>query len=81
MSLPLEQEVEIAMSDSGVGIAEQNLGELFTPFFTTKDVGEGLGLGLSISYRIITDLEGSIRVRNLAGGGACFTIKLPLVRK
>lgn len=77
----LEQEVEIAMSDSGVGIAEQNLGELFTPFFTTKDVGEGLGLGLSISYRIITDLEGSIRVRNLAGGGACFTIKLPLVRK
>lgn len=76
----LQQDVEIAISDSGVGIAEQNLGELFTPFFTTKDVGEGLGLGLSISYRIITDLEGSIRVRNLADGGACFTIKLPLAR-
>lgn len=76
----LQQDVEIAISDSGVGIAEQNLGELFTPFFTTKDVGEGLGLGLSISYRIITDLEGSIRVKNLAGGGACFTIKLPLAK-
>jgi two-component system C4-dicarboxylate transport sensor histidine kinase DctB len=76
-----QQEVEISMSDSGIGIAEQDLGELFTPFFTTKDVGEGLGLGLSISYRIITDLGGTIRVKNLPGSGARFTIRLPLVRK
>ena len=76
-----QQDVEISISDSGIGIAEHNLGELFIPFFTTKDVGEGLGLGLSISYRIITDLEGTIRVKNLPDGGACFILKLPLVRK
>ena len=76
-----QQDVEISLSDSGAGIAEQDLEELFTPFFTTKDVGEGLGLGLSISYRIITDLGGAIRVKNLSEGGAQFTIRLPLSMK
>jgi len=76
-----QQDVEITMSDSGFGIAEKDQGEIFTPFFTTKDVGEGLGLGLSISYRIITDLDGTIRVKNLLDGGACFTVRLPLARK
>lgn len=76
---PEEKEVEISVSDSGVGISEQALNELFTPFFTTKEVGEGLGLGLSISYRIISDLGGSVRAWNLPGGGACFIIRLPVV--
>ena len=74
----LEKEVEIRISDSGTGIAEQNIDELFTPFFTTKEVGEGLGLGLSISYRIVTDLEGTIRAQNRPEGGAIFIIRLPL---
>ncbi|MEE4255269.1 MAG: ATP-binding protein [Desulfuromusa sp.] len=78
---PSQQEVEVSLSDSGTGIAEGDLEELFTPFFTTKEVGEGLGLGLSISYRTITDLGGTIRVKNLSEGGAQFTIRLPLVRK
>ncbi len=69
---------EIIISDSGSGIADDAIEELFTPFFTTKEVGEGLGLGLSISYRIVTDLGGSIQVRNLDGGGAQFLISLPL---
>ncbi|MEA3361938.1 MAG: ATP-binding protein [Thermodesulfobacteriota bacterium] len=72
------QDVEISISDSGSGIAEQDLGELFTPFFTTKEVGEGLGLGLSISYRIITDLGGTIRAQNLPDGGARLIVRLPL---
>ncbi len=76
-----DQEVEISISDSGIGIAEQDMEELFTPFFTTKEVGEGMGLGLSISYRIVTDLGGTIRVQNLLAGGAQFIVRLPLVNQ
>lgn len=76
-----ELEVEISISDSGTGIAEQDLEELFTPFFTTKEVGEGLGLGLSISYRIVTDLGGTIRAQNLPDGGARFIVRLPLTNQ
>ncbi len=73
------KEVEISISDTGSGIADQDMEELFTPFFTTKEVGDGMGLGLSISYRIITDLGGTIRAQNLPDGGAQFIVKLPLV--
>jgi len=73
-------DVEISISDSGIGIAAQDMDELFTPFFTTKEVGEGLGLGLSISYRIVTDLGGTIRAHNLSTGGAQFVVRLPLVK-
>ena len=73
-------EVEISISDSGSGISDQDMEELFTPFFTTKEVGEGMGLGLSISYRIVTDLGGTIRAQNLTDGGAQFIVKLPLVK-
>jgi len=73
------KEVEISISDTGTGIADQDMEELFTPFFTTKEVGEGMGLGLSISYRIVTDLGGTIRAQNLPDGGAQFIVKLPLV--
>lgn len=71
--------VEIVIADTGTGIEEQNLPELFNPFFTTKEVGEGLGLGLSITYRIVTDLGGSIRAMNNPGGGASFIVLLPLL--
>lgn len=70
---------EIAIADSGTGIDEENLAELFNPFFTTKEVGKGLGLGLSISYRIVTDLGGSIRALNNQSGGASFIVRLPLM--
>ncbi|PNU19251.1 sensor histidine kinase [Geothermobacter hydrogeniphilus] len=73
------QEVEIEVRDSGTGIAEQDLAELFNPFFTTKEVGKGLGLGLSISYRIVTDLGGTIRAMNNPDRGARFIVRLPLL--
>lgn len=73
------QLVEISIADSGHGIEEQHLAELFNPFFTTKEVGEGLGLGLSISYRIVTDLGGTIRVVNNPEGGASFIVRLPIM--
>ncbi len=75
------KEVEIFISDTGAGIADQDMEELFTPFFTTKEVGEGMGLGLSISYRIVTDLGGTIRVQNLPDGGAQFIVRLPLAKQ
>lgn len=69
--------LQFCVSDSGSGIAEQDLSELFNPFFTTKEVGQGLGLGLSISYRIVTDLGGTIRAINNPDGGASFIVQLP----
>ena len=78
LSVSIDRElVEIVLCDSGTGIGEENLAELFNPFFTTKEVGKGLGLGLSISYRIIADLGGTIRATNNSGAGASFVVRLP----
>jgi len=79
--VPLADEVEISISDTGPGIRAEDLEEIFTPFYTTKQVGEGMGLGLSISYRIVTDLGGSIKGFNLPQQGACFQVKLPTLRR
>ncbi|HNE01137.1 MAG TPA: ATP-binding protein, partial [Plasticicumulans sp.] len=68
----------LRIRDTGAGMDAGTLERAFEPFFTTKPVGEGLGLGLSISYGIVQNLGGTIRAENLAGGGACFTVELPL---
>ncbi|MCI0532405.1 MAG: ATP-binding protein, partial [candidate division Zixibacteria bacterium] len=70
--------LQIEFVDSGVGIPEENFSQLFRPFFTTKPTGKGTGLGLSISQRIVQDHKGAIRAKNVSGGGASFTIQLPL---
>ena len=67
----------IAVSDTGEGIAPENIEKIFLPFFTTKDVGKGTGLGLSVSYGIIRGLGGNIRVESIPGKGSTFTIALP----
>ncbi|UYG04188.1 ATP-binding protein [Halomonas sp. LR3S48] len=80
LTLSIEVElaqVRISVTDTGPGIPEPHLARIFEPFFTTKSPGSGLGLGLSISARIITDLGGSIEATNQPGAGACFTITLP----
>ncbi|MBB3184163.1 two-component system C4-dicarboxylate transport sensor histidine kinase DctB [Halomonas fontilapidosi] len=74
---PDGDEVRIRVVDNGPGIAEAHLGRIFEPFFTTKSPGSGLGLGLSISARIIDDLGGQLTADNAPGGGARFTITLP----
>jgi signal transduction histidine kinase len=66
----------IQFQDTGSGINEDNQAHLFTPFFTTKS--EGTGLGLSICQSIIKAYEGEIKVRNLPGKGAEFTVNLPI---
>jgi len=69
--------IEIAFSDSGSGISEENLKKIFDPFFTTKDVGHGTGLGLAISYGIIKGHRGSISAQSELGRGTTFIVTLP----
>ncbi len=68
----------IEVLDNGSGIPKQDLEHIFDPFFTTKPVGEGMGLGLSITENLARGLGGHIRVSNSAGGGAVFTVTIPL---
>ena len=69
--------VLVSISDTGSGIADQVIDKIFDPFFTTKPVGEGTGLGLSVSYGIIQDHNGRIEVSSRAGIGTTFTVSLP----
>jgi len=66
--------------DDGPGIPEANLARIFEPFFTTRDVGQGTGLGLSICHKLVSEHGGHISACNNDGGGACFTVELPLKR-
>lgn len=70
--------IEVRVADSGCGITEENLGKLFTPFFTTKPTGKGTGLGLSIVYGIIKLHHGQIAVQSKPGKGTTVIITLPL---
>jgi two-component system NtrC family sensor kinase len=69
----------LEFADSGPGIKPENLKQIFDPFFTTKEPGKGTGLGLYISYDIVQKLGGTIKVENRKGGGAVFTIVLPVI--
>lgn len=69
--------LEICCNDNGCGIKEEDMGNLFNPFFTTKDPGKGTGLGLYIVYSEVENLGGTIEVESKEGEGACFTVKLP----
>lgn len=69
---------KISVADDGTGIPQENLKRVFNPFFTTKQVGEGTGLGLSVCYGIVTGHGGLIHAENNKMGGATFTVELPL---
>ncbi|HSN39138.1 MAG TPA: ATP-binding protein [Burkholderiales bacterium] len=70
--------VVIEITDNGKGIAPEDVSRIFDPFFTTKPVGQGTGLGLSLSYNIVRKHGGHIDVRSAPGAGATFRIVLPL---
>ncbi len=70
--------INVEISDTGSGIQQEHMDKLFNPFFTTKPVGEGTGLGLSVSYGIIKQHSGIISVKSVLHKGSTFTIKLPL---
>jgi signal transduction histidine kinase len=66
----------VSVEDAGTGIAATDLPHVFDPFFTTKGVGEGTGLGLSVSYGIVADHRGRIEVESTLGRGSTFTVAL-----
>lgn len=69
--------IEILIQDNGPGISSENLRRIFDPFFSTKDVGKGAGLGLSLCYGLLTEMGGTIRAESKVGEGATFIVRLP----
>lgn len=76
-----DDKIMIDVKDTGIGIEENNLEQIFDPFFTQKEVGQGLGLGLSISYNIVQDFGGQIRVTSTPENGSRFTLELKKAEK
>jgi two-component system NtrC family sensor kinase len=76
-----QEGIEITFADTGCGIPPENLNKLFDPFFTTKGVGQGTGLGLSVSLGIVQRHGGHIRVQSEVGKGSRFFIWLPIQRR
>ena len=70
--------VSILVEDTGQGVEEENMDKIFLPFFTTKEVDEGTGLGLSVVYGIVNEHGGSIEVDSKKGRGTTFEIKFPI---
>lgn len=70
--------VIIQIEDTGRGISQDNIHRIFEPFFTTKPIGQGTGLGLSLSFNIIEKHSGRIDVQSTPGQGTCFRITLPV---
>jgi PAS domain S-box-containing protein len=80
------QSVQVTVSDTGSGIAQEHIARIYDPFFTTKNKPKtghsgGTGLGLSVTYGIIQEHAGKIRVSSKAGEGTTFTMEFPLIRK
>lgn len=74
-----EDRVEIKITDNGIGISQENIEKIFSPFFTTKPVGKGTGLGLSVCYGIIESFGGTMNVSSQYNIGTTFVISLPAV--
>lgn len=73
-----DQTISISIEDNGCGIPQKVIAKIWDPFFTTKDVGEGAGLGLSSVNHLISSMNGSVQVESTLGIGSTFTISLPL---
>ncbi|MBT7015094.1 MAG: hypothetical protein HN965_02285, partial [Anaerolineae bacterium] len=76
-----EEWVVMIVQDTGKGITPDDLGRIFEPFFTTKADDGGTGLGLAVSYGIVTDHDGFVDVESTPNEGACFTVWLPIEEK
>jgi len=72
--------VWVQIADTGKGIAPEHVHRIFDPFFTTKPLGQGTGLGLSVSYSIVEKHGGRIELNSELGRGSTFTVRLPLIR-
>jgi len=76
----VEEAVVVEVKDTGTGIPPELLGRIFDPFFTTRQVGKGMGLGLSISHGLVTALGGELTVESEVGRGSVFRVRLPATK-
>jgi len=67
----------LSVKDNGPGIKSEDRARLFTPFFTTKGPGRGMGMGLTIAWRVLQSLGGTLDIDSVPGQGACFTLRVP----
>jgi signal transduction histidine kinase len=74
--LPSDEMVEVAISDTGNGISDEEIHKIYDPFFTTKD--SGTGLGLAITHGIVTRHGGVIKAKSTPAQGTTFTIRIPV---
>ena len=72
-----DRDVQVEVIDDGIGIAPENIAKIYDPFFTTKGVGRGTGLGLAVTYGIVQEHDGHIAVQSAPGRGTTFRITLP----
>jgi polar amino acid transport system substrate-binding protein len=72
-----DRRLMLEFSDTGVGIPQEHLKDIFNPFFTTKEPGQGTGLGLSVVHSVVKRYKGDISVHSQVNGGTTFTIELP----
>jgi two-component system NtrC family sensor kinase len=79
-SLAEDGSLLVEISDTGIGIAPENVAKIYDPFYTTKGVGQGTGLGLAVTYGIVQEHTGRISVESTPGNGTTFHITLPSVR-
>ena len=78
LDVPVSQGLVVELRDNGCGIPEDYLGRVFDPFFSTKDPGMGTGLGLSVVYGLVKEVQGVIKVESTGGKGTTFTLLLPV---
>ena len=79
IKLNQENNIEICVQDTGIGIPPQNLDKIFDPFFTTKDKSRGTGLGLTIAYNVAQFMNGAIKVESKEGEGTKIRVIFPLI--
>ena len=72
-----DNRIRLEFSDTGVGIPAEHLTDIFNPFFSTKDPGQGTGLGLSVVHSVVKRYQGDIRVQSQVNRGTSFTIEFP----
>jgi signal transduction histidine kinase len=79
-TLVSKEHVSLVVEDTGVGMSDDIVKQIFIPFYTTKDVGQGTGLGLAVVHGIVTSHKGTIKVESSVGQGSRFEIILPTTK-
>jgi len=78
VSKVVDSNIVVTVTDNGCGIPPENIAKMFTPFFTTKSIGTGMGLGLATAYAIVKLHDGDMMVESKLGSGSTFTVQIPI---